>query len=110
MPGYTVGPTLPPGESPFAPGWEQDPRIDDGHPHVWETVLLGARQGAWRRRAHRRVEEVVRCQVCKAPRCGTSVDPNPCMERRHHRGVHVYLDGSFEPVGGLLPEIPDDAG
>lgn len=97
MPGYDVGPILAPDEAPWPAGWEQDPAIDDGHAHIWETVLLGA-DGVCRRR----VEEVVRCSSCCAPRCGSSTAANPCMERRHHRTVHVYLDGSYDPVGGLL--------
>lgn len=88
MPGYQVGPVLAPGELPWPIRWEDDPRIDDGHDHVWETVLLGAPTGRGRRR-RQRVEEVVRCQVCTAPRCGSSTDPNPCLERRHHRGDHT---------------------
>lgn len=95
MPGYTVGPTLPATEEPWPVQWEQDPRIDDGHPHQWECVLLAA-DGVHRTR----IEEVVRCSVCLAPRCGHSIDPDPCMERRHHSGLHVYLSGAFEPVGG----------
>jgi len=96
MAGYKVGPTLTPDEQPWPTLWEQDPRIDDGHPHEWESVLLGA--------DHRRVEEVVRCATCNAPRCGSSTDPDPCMERRHHRGLHFYLSGGYEPVGGYLPD------
>lgn len=97
MPGYQVGPTLAPDEPPWPTGWEQDPRIDDGHAHDWETCLLAA-DG----RKRTRVEEVVRCSVCHAPRCGHSIDPDPCMERRHHRGLHVYLSGRYEPIGGYL--------
>lgn len=100
MSGYKVGPTLAPGEPPWPVGWEQDPRVDDGHAHDWETVLLGA--------DHRRVEEVVRCAVCHAPRCGHSRDTNPCMERRHHRGLHIHLNGACDPVGGYLPRASGD--
>jgi hypothetical protein len=93
MPGYTVGPTLPYPERPWPIGWETDPRIDDGHLHEWETVLLAPGPG-------QRVEEVVRCVTCHAPRCGASVEADPCMERRHHRCPHLTLDGQIEPVGG----------
>lgn len=103
MPGYTVGPVLAPGEDPWPTGWEQDPRIDDGHPHVWETVLLGARKPGFRPGRRSRVEEVVRCHICHAPRCGASTDPDPCLERRHHQGDHVTFAGHREPVGGLPP-------
>lgn len=65
--GYRVGAVLAPGERPWDCQWEQDARIDDGHAHDWETVLLGASD-------HDRVEEVVRCASCHAPRCGSSHD------------------------------------
>lgn len=84
MTGYRVGPILKPGEPPWPTRWEDDPTIDDGHAHDWETCLLGAPTD------HRRVEEVVRCAVCSAPRCGSSTDPNPCLDRRHHRGDHTH--------------------
>ena len=97
--GYRVGPVLSPlvvevGKpllaSPFARRWEQDPRVDDGHPHRWETVLLGP---------PRRVQEVVRCEICQAPRCGSSTDRDPCMLRRHHRREHVLLFGTGRRTG-----------
>ena len=91
MPGYIVGPVLAPGELPWPIRWEDDPRIDDGHDHTWETVLLGAVAASklLPRLRRPRVEEVVRCQICCAPRCGSSTDENPCLERRHHRGDHT---------------------
>ena len=94
MSGYRVGRTLSPGERPWSVIWEQDPRIDDGHPHDWETVLLGATD-------HQRVEEVVRCTTCHAPRCGHSTDDDPCIRRRHHRDCHRYLSGRREHLGSL---------
>ena len=99
MTGYVIGPTLLPEEYPFqndgVPNWEQDKRIDDGHPHEWESVLLMA-DGR-----HRvRMEEVVRCIDCHAPRCGYSTDPDPCMGRRHHREDHRTFTGKQWPVGG----------
>ena len=97
MPGYRIGPTIPADESPWPIQWEQDPRIDDGHAHDWENCLLAA-DGQHRTR----IEEVVRCAVCLVPRCGHSIDEDPCMERRHHTGLHFYLSGGYEPVGGLL--------
>jgi hypothetical protein len=87
--GYRVGPTLAAGEPAWPSGWEQDPRIDDGHTHEWETVLLHGH----------RVEEVVRCSICLAPRCGHVHDADPCMGRRHHRACHHYLSGRREHVG-----------
>jgi hypothetical protein len=96
MAGYSVGPTLAPGEPPWPGMWEQDPRIDDGHAHVWECCLLAADglHRLW-------IEEIVRCAVCLAPRCGHSIDDDPCMERRHHRACHRYLSGRREHLGGL---------
>lgn len=87
-----VGPTVPYGEV-FAPGWEQSPLTADGHTHEWESVLVTSR-------GYPRLEECVRCSVCLCPRCGHLYDPNPCMERRHHRGEHEYASGGREPVGG----------
>lgn len=91
MAGYTVGPTLESGAQPWPIGWEQDPHIDDGHEHRWETLLLTGH----------RVEEVVRCAVCSAPRCGHSTDDDPCMKRRHHFDCHRYLSGRSEHLGGI---------
>ena len=107
--GYVVGPTLAPDERPWPLMWESDPRIDNGHGHIWETCLLSA-DGK-----HRvRVEEVVRCMVCHAPRCGHSVDRNPCMERHHHRVCHRFPNGATEHVGtpqtcGCTAHIDSDA-
>jgi hypothetical protein len=97
MSGYKIGPTLAPDQLPWPIRWEQDPHIDDGHAHDWECCLLEA-DGLHRTR----MEEVVRCAICLAPRCGHSIDEPPCMERRHHSGIHIYLDGSYEPIGGYL--------
>lgn len=99
--GYDHGPLVFDG-SPFAPGWEQSPALDN-HPHLWERCLR-----VWLDDEGNvlRWEPVVRCRVCRCPRCGSSVDPDPCMERRHHAGLHITLGGRFEPVGGYLP--PED--
>lgn len=97
--GYKSGPTLPPDVSPWDFNWEQDPHIDDGHAHDWETVHLLA-DGKWRVFE----EDVVRCAICHCPRCGHSKDNDPCMERRHHRDLHIYLSGWFAPLGGSLRE------
>jgi hypothetical protein len=37
----------------------------------------------------------VRCSVCGGRKC----DWSACWERRHHRGPHVLIDGTFEKVG-----------
>ena len=91
--GFWLGPTLPVGERPWPSRWE---RTADECPHQrWERVVV---------RHHGRTadEPVVRCVFCHVPRCGHSDEADPCMERRHHRTVHVYLSGRFEPVGGML--------
>jgi len=95
--GYTIGPNLAPSEPPWPPQWESDPRIDDGHAHLWGCVLLEGDNAA-----RRFTEEVVRCQVCQVPRCGGSTEDDPCMERRHHHGLHIHLSGRFAPLGGYL--------
>lgn len=98
MPGYDDGPTLLPQDPPWSIGWEQDPRLDDGHAHHWERCrLIGGNQ------YRREDEDVVRCRTCHAPRCGSSRDDDPCMERRHHRYMHIHLSGGFRPIGDLLP-------
>lgn len=76
-------------------GWEQDPRIDDGHGHQWEVVTIAPHPG-W-------TEAVTRCRVCLAPRCGSTFVADPCLERRHHDGMHIYESGEFAPLGGILP-------
>lgn len=94
MSGYVVGPTLRDDERPWDYQWESDPRIDDGHDHIWESCLLLPGKGRGRG------DEVVRCMVCHAPRCGHALrDPDPCMERRHHRCPHRYLSGRTLEVG-----------
>lgn len=82
--GYRVGPVVV-GASPFPLLWQADPRVNDGHRHRWETVLLTGRNV--------RVDEVVRCAVCLAPRCSGPTDRNPCMLRRHHPDAHHLLYG-----------------
>lgn len=96
--GYTIGATLAPDEQPWPYSWEQDPRIDDGHGHDWECVLL---VGNGKQR--RFTEEVVRCATCRVPRCGSSTDDDPCMERRHHRSLHIHLSGRYRTLGDLPP-------
>lgn len=75
--------------------WESDPRIDDGHAHDWHMVVTEPYPG------HR--EAMTVCRVCRAPRCGHTFDDDPCIERRHHDGLHIYESGRYEPLGGLLP-------
>lgn len=78
----------------FASDWEQHPNLDDCL-HAWEPVAYLKRDGS--------VAHVDRCRNCGSPRC---VRPG-CIERLHHRTVHIMTDGSFEPVGGYLaPSTP----
>ena len=93
--GYRLGEPLEPGEDPWPIGRDRDPVVDDGHAHDWELVTMPAWHG-------RRAETVVRCATCLVARCGSSSDRDPCMDRRHHRGLHITLGGRFEPVGGIL--------
>ena len=80
--------------APWPLFWEQDPRIDDGHAHEWEMVVVEPYRGGR--------EAVTRCASCHCPRCGHTFDDDPCLERRHHRGLHIYESGRYEPVGGYL--------
>lgn len=89
--GHDFGNPLPDGGRAWPIDWEQ--HVDESCAHHWEVTsvkLAGPR------------EAVVRCRYCHVPRCGHSNDRPPCMERRHHEGLHIYVDGSFGPVGGLL--------
>lgn len=90
---YEVGPTLAADERPWPLGWESQHYLDEfGNEctHEWELVLLAA---DGQRRV--RVEEVVRCRECLVPRCGHSIDEDPCILERHHRGEH-YLCSTFQ--------------
>lgn len=91
--GYWLGPILSIGEDPWPPFWEQNPESDECG-HQWERVIV--------RRRDTNPEPVIRCHHCHTPRCGHSGDHDPCMERRHHCGLHITLHGTFEPVGGYL--------
>lgn len=93
--GYWVGPTLGFAEAPWPLFWEHMEKLDECD-HVWERVVV-----RWQNKPE---EPVVRCRFCHAPRCGDSTDRDPCMERRHHRTVHLRLSGYFEPVGGYLKD------
>lgn len=77
------------------PGWEWHPQTDDGHGHEWHVVKIEPWPG--------RIEDMTVCRVCTAPRCGFTSDIDPCIERRHHRDMHIYASGRFEPLGGILP-------
>jgi hypothetical protein len=73
----------------FDPGWEQQPGLDEC-PHAWRSVAY--------RRHDDSVGFVDRCLFCRAPRC----QRDGCVDRRHHATVHIFVDGSFEAVGGVL--------
>jgi hypothetical protein len=94
--GYAAGPMLAAGELPWPIGWEST--VDEACVHDWQRVTLPE----W----HGPAENVVRCARCHVPRCGHTNDPDPCMERRHHDGLHIYLSGKFAPKGDILgPEV-----
>ena len=86
--GQALAPTIP----PWPLCWEQN--VNDVCAHRWEVVIV-TRMGGSR-------EPVVRCAKCRVPRCGHWVDDDPCMERRHHDGLHITLSGVFKPVEGTL--------
>ena len=85
---YAMGPTLAPSERPWPITWESNPYRDEfGNEcthDVWELCLL-ATDGQHRGR----FEEVVRCRECHVPRCGHSMDEDPCILVRHHREKHM---------------------
>jgi hypothetical protein len=80
--------------SPPCPwNWESQPGIDTCA-HWWRLGLVVD----WDF-----MDWTVYCERCRAPRCPSALaDNDPCMDRRHHRGVHVYLSGRFAPIGGRL--------
>jgi hypothetical protein len=77
----------------FATGWEQQSGIDECAHDWWPQ-------------AYREHDDTIafedKCEKCGCPRC-----PLPgCVDRRHHRGLHIFEDGHFEPLGGILePEL-----
>jgi hypothetical protein len=84
--------------APWPIQWERDHRIDDGHEHEWETVLVGPPR-------HNRYEMVDRCRHCQAPRCDRHNGPHDrCLERRHHGSLHIFPSGEVTPVGGYISE------
>ena len=107
--GFSLGPLIIDSD-PFPAGWEQNARIDDGHAHQWERCLVVRTDGAGVGGVVCRWDAVVRCADCGCPRCGSSSDPDPCMERRHHDGLHITFGGRFEPVGGSLPPEENEHG
>lgn len=44
--------------------------------------------------------EVDRCVHCHAPRCSTRSKNGDCELIRHHTTVHMFPDGTYEPLGG----------
>lgn len=80
-------------EPPCPFDWESNPGIDTCA-HFW---CLGVVVLDWDE-----IDYAVYCSRCRAPRCPSARDSSPCMERRHHESVHVYLSGEFAPIGGRL--------
>lgn len=79
----------------FEIGWEQKPGID-GCAHEWRPVRFQAYPGA-------KVDTVQKCAHCGVPRCPSINDAGYCTDRRHHDSLHIYPDGEFQPLGGILP-------
>jgi hypothetical protein len=84
----TIGPV-------FETGWEQKPGIDECL-HEWLPVRYRPYPGA-------KADTVQKCERCGVPRCGRSNGSGYCIDRRHHDSVHIYPDGEFEPLGGVVP-------
>lgn len=81
---------LPRGSEVFAPDWEQHAGIDECA-HIWHSVPYRTELGI--------VDFVEQCTKCGVPRCVRQW----CVERLHHNGVHIFEDGTFDPLGGVLP-------
>lgn len=88
--GYWIGAVLPTGCRPWPTGRADDVTTQTflhhstgGGPHRWELVSV--------RQPGMMSERVVRCSMCLTPRCGHSLDADPCMLRRHHDGDHAPL-------------------
>jgi hypothetical protein len=78
------------GDPPCPWDWDRNPDIDTCC-HWWRIGMVVWDDG---------YDYTVYCERCRAPRCSSALSDNdPCMERRHHRGVHVYLSGRFLPIG-----------
>jgi hypothetical protein len=77
--------------------WERNPQTDDGHAHDWHMVITEPYPG--------RRDPMTICRICTAPRCGHTFDDDPCLERRHHTGMHIHESGRFRPLGDILPPL-----
>ncbi len=63
------------------------------HPdHAW----IVQRVGDMRQHAYDPDELLTVCRGCLVPRCGYTLETNPCMLPRHHREPHRLLDGTTE--------------
>lgn len=81
---------------PWPIDWESRPEADDC-PHQWEIVSVETYPG--------NIETVGRCATCHTPRCDRLDDlGTQCVERRHHRTLHIFESGGFDPVGGYLQD------
>lgn len=74
----------------FAIDWEDQPGIDECA-HVWVGV---PHRTSWAPG----YAYVDKCERCGSPRCQRP----GCRDRRHHDSLHIFEDGSFDPVGGYL--------
>lgn len=93
--GAVQGPVLATGAHPFPAFWEQSDGVK-ACPHlVWEHVLVTTHTGAGN-------EVCIRCRICRAPRCGHSDDPDPCMLVRHHRPIVAH-----QPWSHTILRVPD---
>jgi hypothetical protein len=84
------------GVKPWPESWEFRPGIDDCD-HQWQIAVVTSADTIVS-------EAVVRCVDCFSPRCGSSVNRDPCMLRRHHEHNHLPW-GAW--VRTRLPEALD---
>jgi hypothetical protein len=89
MTGYALGPVLSPGERPWPEQWERS-IVCMVCPHTaWESVLVPPSETS-------PCDEVVRCTVCHAPRCGGTREDDPCMKVLNHLDYHWLVSGRLE--------------
>jgi hypothetical protein len=82
---------------PWPWDWEQRPEKDTCA-HDWQVYVTPNGSGGM-------PEPVLRCKTCHTPCCSnvsTFLSGDPCIERRHHKGLHIYESGSFASLGGIL--------
>lgn len=59
--------------------------------HSWISIYVEVLPGKF--------EEMDRCEKCHAPRCIRRPDHRECTLIRNHKTVHMFADGTYEPLG-----------